>query len=51
MARVAVGGTFEIIHIGHRALLAKAFAVAVGDEVLIGLTSDHLAKSTRGRMV
>lgn len=51
MPKVAVGGTFEIIHKGHRTLLAKAFAVAVGDEVLIGLTSDHLAKSTRGRMV
>ncbi len=46
---VALGGTFEVIHKGHRVLLAKAFAL--GDEVLIGLTSDHLANSTRPRMV
>ena len=49
MTKVAVGGTFELIHKGHRFLLAKAFAL--GDEVLIGLTSDHLASSTRSRMV
>jgi cytidyltransferase-like protein len=49
MTKVAVGGTFELIHKGHRFLLAKAFAL--GDEVLIGLTSDHLANSTRPRMV
>ena len=51
MARVAVGGTFEIIHKGHRTLLAAAFAAAMGDQVLIGLTADHLANSTRRRMV
>jgi pantetheine-phosphate adenylyltransferase len=51
MARVAVGGTFEIIHKGHRALLATAFAAAMGDEVLIGLTADHLANRSRKRMV
>jgi pantetheine-phosphate adenylyltransferase len=49
MVKVAVGGTFEVIHKGHRALLTKAFAM--GDEVLIGLTSDHLANSTRRRLV
>ncbi|UCC92685.1 MAG: pantetheine-phosphate adenylyltransferase [Thermoplasmata archaeon] len=51
MVRVAMGGTFEVVHKGHRALLAKAFALALGDQVLIGLTSDHLANSTRSRMV
>jgi pantetheine-phosphate adenylyltransferase len=51
MTRVALGGTFEIIHKGHRTLLAKAFALALGDQVLIGLTSDHMANSSRRRMV
>lgn len=49
MTRVALGGTFETIHKGHRTLLARAFAL--GDEVLIGLTSDHLANMSRGRRV
>lgn len=49
MTKVALGGTFEIIHKGHRALLARAFAL--GDEVLIGLTSDHLANRSRRRQV
>ena len=49
MPRVAVGGTFEVIHKGHRLLLTKAFAL--GDPVLIGLTSDDFANSTRGRRV
>jgi pantetheine-phosphate adenylyltransferase len=37
---VAVGGTFDELHKGHRALLNKAFEV--GDYVFIGLTSDEL---------
>lgn len=49
MTHVALGGTFEVIHKGHRTLLAKAFAL--GDQVLIGLTSDNLANSTRKRLV
>jgi len=36
--RVAVGGTFDELHRGHRALLLKAFEV--GDYVEIGLCSD-----------
>ena len=39
---VAVGGTFDEFHKGHRALLMKAFEV--GDRVLIGLCSDDFAK-------
>ncbi len=38
MIRVVVGGTFEFLHKGHRALLKKAFEI--GDYVLIGLTAD-----------
>lgn len=47
--RVCLGGTFDRLHIGHEALLAKAFEV--GDEVFIGLTSDRLAARSRARRV
>ncbi len=43
--RVAVGGTFHIIHDGHKILLTEAFKT--GDFILIGLTSDEFANSTR----
>ena len=39
---VAVGGTFDEFHKGHRALLIKAFEV--GKRVLIGLCSDKLVE-------
>ncbi len=38
---VALGGTFDIIHKGHLALLQKAFSISF--KVLIGLTSDDFA--------
>ena len=40
---VAVGGTFDEFHKGHRALLIKAFEVS--EHVLIGLCSDRLVES------
>jgi pantetheine-phosphate adenylyltransferase len=43
---VATGGTFDEIHIGHIALLAKAFEV--GNKVIIGVSSDEFAKK-RGK--
>jgi pantetheine-phosphate adenylyltransferase len=43
--KVAIGGTFDPIHDGHRALLGKA--LELGDEVVVGLTSDELAPKTR----
>ena len=38
---VALGGTFDIIHKGHLALLSSAFEIS--DKVIIGLTSNELA--------
>lgn len=37
-----MGGTFDIIHKGHIALLDRAFSIS--SDVIIGLTSDDLAK-------
>lgn len=41
---VALGGTFDPIHDGHRALFRRAFALG---DVTVGLTSDELAQRTR----
>jgi len=41
---VALGGTFDPIHDGHRALFRRAFELG---DVTIGLTSDDLAPETR----
>jgi cytidyltransferase-like protein len=42
---VLVGGTFDEFHKGHRALIMKAFEV--GERVIIGLSSDQLARELR----
>ena len=39
---MAVGGTFDLFHRGHRVLLMKAFKV--GNRVLIGLCSDDFVE-------
>ena len=39
---IALGGTFDIIHAGHMALLDKGFSIS--KKVIIGLTSDKLAE-------
>ena len=38
---VAMGGTFDVIHSGHMALLKKSFSISF--KVIIGLSSDQLA--------
>jgi len=42
---VLVGGTFDEFHKGHQALIMKAFEV--GKRVMIGLSSDQLARELR----
>ena len=39
---VALGGTFDIIHAGHIAILDKGFSIS--KKVIIGLTSDELVQ-------
>src|SRR5574340_243486 len=44
--RVAMGGTFDLLHDGHKALLGAAFGPKP-EKVLIGLTTDRFARETR----
>ncbi len=41
-SKVATGGTFDQFHAGHKRLLERSFEL--GDEVVIGLTSDRFAR-------
>jgi pantetheine-phosphate adenylyltransferase len=41
-SKVATGGTFDEFHSGHKRLLARSFEL--GDDVIIGLTSDEFAR-------
>ena len=46
---VATGGTFDLIHAGHVALLSKAFEL--GEHVIIGVSSDEFARRRGKRLV
>ena len=41
---VALGGTFDIIHIGHITLIEKA--ASISEKIIIGLTSDSYIQKT-----
>lgn len=43
MTRIAVGGTFDPLHDGHKALLRKAVELSGDGELIVGITSDELA--------
>ena len=43
--KVAVGGTFDELHTGHKVLLLRAFEI--GERVLIGLCSDEFVNKLR----
>ena len=43
--KAAVGGTFSVIHEGHKRLLERAFGVA--EHVVIGLTTDKYARAIK----
>jgi len=45
MARIAVGGTFDPLHAGHKAILAKAAELSRGGELLVGLTSSEMVRN------
>lgn len=46
--KVVMGGTFDLIHKGHEALLKRAFKLG---RVTIGLTSDPMARKTKRRNI
>lgn len=45
----ALGGTFDLIHLGHKELLRTGFSVS--SRVIIGLTGDELAKRRGKRLI
>lgn len=43
--KVALGGSFEALHIGHQHLINEA--VAIGDNIIVGVTSDNLVSGKK----
>jgi len=46
--KVIIGGTFDVLHKGHKIFLRKAFGLG---RVTLGLTSDRMAQRTKKRKV
>ncbi len=49
--KVAIGGTFDPLHDGHKKLLKKVYELSQGGEIVIGVTSDTMARASRSREV
>ena len=49
--KIAVGGTFDPLHDGHKKLLKMVFELSEGGEIVIGVTSDTMARASRNREV
>jgi pantetheine-phosphate adenylyltransferase len=49
--RIAIGGTFDPLHDGHKKLLKKAYELCEGGELVIGVTSDKMARANKDRVV
>ncbi len=47
--KVAVAGTFDVLHDGHRTLIKRAFEI--GGHIYIGITSDRMASDNRSHTV
>lgn len=45
MTKAAIGGTFNVLHRGHRALFERASSLA--DELIVGLVSNRMARASR----
>ena len=46
MKKVFVNGTFDILHVGHIALLD--YAKSLGDQLVVGIDSDHRVRLLKG---
>lgn len=49
--KVAIGGTFDTLHDGHKKLLKKVYELSEGGEIVIGVTSDMMARANKNRAV
>lgn len=47
MKRIITFGTFDALHIGHLRILQRARAL--GDELIVGVSTDALSKTKKGR--